>query len=211
LINFIDEEDGLNEEENVKFLEKPEKKMSQSKRQKQLKHDSKLKIHPRQIPLAVLYAFYQSIKRINNLVKIDEEIGKLIIDFSKIMFIGKGTYKRIRYPRYFDHTKKLEPYSFTKAFVTEIMENLGTGINTHEIGGQNTALVKSRLNINMPTFKNLFQNYTLWNTEVILTESRVICIFQEEKSGKLDSWSLLYSDIINVKVGITLVNNLVES
>jgi len=102
-----------------------------SKRQKSLKNNGpKLKMHPKQIPLAVLYTFYQLIKRINDVVKIDQDKGK----HKRIRQVAQ--LKILRHPRYFGLTKQLEQYSSKKSLAVEIMKN-GNFMNKHSLGMAN--------------------------------------------------------------------------
>ena len=92
-----------------------------------------------------------------------------------------GKEKRIRYPRYFGYTKELETYSAIKAFAVEAMK---------------------KINYELPYSENIIAIISLDNTEVILTENRLLCITKENKSDEFDYWYLLYSDILSWNTSI---------
>jgi hypothetical protein len=138
-----------------------------SKREKRLGYRTKVKgmaVKLKHIPLAILYTFYQLIKKINHSVKMDK---------------GMDKEKRIRYPRYFGYTKELESYSYTKAFAVEIMK---------------------RINLNLSQSENITATFSLDKTEIILTENRILCVTQGLTLEDLRYWSLLYSDVLSLKV-----------
>lgn len=87
-----------------------------SRRQKQLGYRNMLKgvaAKIKYVPLAVLYTFYQLVKKINHSVKVHQGVDKD---------------KRIRYPRYFGYTKELEAYSYKKSFAIEIMKRINLNL-----------------------------------------------------------------------------------
>ena len=87
--------------------------------------------------------------------------------------------KRIRYPRYFGYTKELETYSDIKAFAVDTMKTI---------------------NYDLPYSENIISFCSLDNSEVILTENRLLCITRQKNPDMFDYWYLLFADILSCNI-----------
>jgi len=101
-----DENNVLGAIEEANILERIN---SKSKRERIIEKITSIRgntVRIKQIPVAILYALYQFIKKINHKVKMDK---------------GIDDDKRIRNPRYFGYTKELEDFSYKKALAIQIL------------------------------------------------------------------------------------------